>query len=64
MATKTMKIGLSTADKNTMSSQVALETINKLIDAYSTSKQYSVGDYVNNAGIVYVCNEATSGAWD
>ena len=64
MATKVMKIGLSTADKNTMSSQVALETINKLIDAYSTSKQYAVGDYVNNSGIIYVCIEATSGAWD
>ena len=64
MATKVMKIGLSTADKNTMSSQVSLATINKLIDAYSTSKQYEVGDYVNNAGIIYVCTEATSGAWD
>ena len=64
--TRQLKIGLSNADKTTMKNQIHAQTIGELIDAYSSSSTYAVGDYVNKDAVIYKCTTAitTPEAWN
>jgi len=64
MATKTMKIGLSDADKAAMQAAVVALIKASLITPYSTSATYAVGDFVyySGDGKIYKCTTAISTA--
>lgn len=65
MATKTMKIGLSTSDKSTMSATIQAAVLSIVAPTYSSSSLYAVGDLVYYNGGLYKCNTAitTAEAW-
>ena len=71
MAAKTMKIGLSAADKAAMSASIESNTNELLLDVYNSSNTYNKGDFViyrsssSNPYVLYRCKEnSVTGTWN